>query len=132
MCRTVVVGEPDQEQRRKLEAVQAAVKAAIAAIKPGVTVGQIRDVAADAISDAGYGDNWWDAFMPHGNGTGQHEAPNAKEHPDLTLAEGMVLCIEPGITVADQGAVIIEQMIAVSAHGAEVLNKLPTDMWNRQ
>ena len=131
MCRTVVVGEPDQEQRRKLEAVQAAVKAAIAAIKPGVTVGQIRDVAADAISDAGYGDNWWDAFMPHGNGTGQHEAPNAKEHPDLTLAEGMVLCIEPGITVADQGAVIIEQMIAVSAHGAEVLNKLPTDMWNR-
>jgi Xaa-Pro aminopeptidase len=131
MCRTVVVGEPDDEQRAKLEAVRAAVTAAIDAVKPGVTVGKIRDVAADAINQAGYGDNWWDAFMPHGNGTGQHEPPNAKEHPDLKLAEGMVLCIEPGITVADQGAVIIEQMIAVTASGAEVLNKLPTDMWDR-
>jgi Xaa-Pro aminopeptidase len=67
--------------------------------------------------------------MPHGNGAGQHEAPNAKEHPDQPLLEGMVLCIEPGVTFADEGAVIIEQMIAVGASGAEVLNALPTDMW---
>ena len=43
-----------------------------------------------------YAENRWDAFMPHGNGAGQHEAPNAKEHPDQPLLEGMVLCIEPG------------------------------------
>ncbi|MGH3076034.1 MAG: M24 family metallopeptidase, partial [Gaiellales bacterium] len=72
MCRTVVVGEPTSEQRKKLEAVQSAVRSTIAAVRPGVTVGAIRDVAAGAIADAGYGDNWWDAFMPHGNGAGQH------------------------------------------------------------
>jgi Xaa-Pro aminopeptidase len=129
MCRTVVVGTPSADQRQKLEAVQSAVNAAIEAIRPGVTVGAIRDIAAAAIADAGYGENWWDAFMPHGNGAGQHEPPNAKEHPDLELREGMVLCIEPGVTFATEGAVIIEQMIAVTADGVEVLNHLPTDMW---
>ena len=39
MCRTVVVGKPSPEQRRRLEAVEAAVGNAIAAIRPGVTVG---------------------------------------------------------------------------------------------
>jgi Xaa-Pro dipeptidase len=112
-----------------LEAVANAVEETIAAIRPDVTVGEIRDVAAGAIARAGYADNWWDAFMPHGNGTGQHEAPNAKEHPDQPLLEGMVLCIEPGLTFADEGAVIIEQMITVAHDGAEVLNALPTDMW---
>jgi Xaa-Pro aminopeptidase len=131
MCRTVVVGGANSEQANKLRAVEAAVGRAVAAIKPGATVGDIRDEAAHAIADAGYGENWWDAFMPHGNGAGQHERPNAKEHPDQELHEGMVLCIEPGITVAEEGAVIIEQMIAVAADGAEVLNKLPTNMWEQ-
>jgi Xaa-Pro aminopeptidase len=131
MCRTVVVGDPSPAQERMLKAVETSVNESIAAVRPGVTVGAIRDVAAAAIADAGFGDNWWDAFMPHGNGTGQHEMPNAKEHPDLELQGGMVLCIEPGITVADEGAVIIEQMIAVTEHGAEVLNKLRTNMWDR-
>jgi Xaa-Pro dipeptidase len=131
MCRTVVVGEPLHEQRRRLEAVEAAVSNAIAAIRPGVTVGAIRDVAAASVAESGYGDNWWDAFMPHGNGAGQHEPPNAKDNPEMPLREGMVLCIEPGITVPGEGAVIIEQMIAVTADGAEVLNALPTNMWDR-
>jgi Xaa-Pro aminopeptidase len=131
MCRTVVVGDPSAAQERMLQAVETAVNESIAAVRPGVTVGAIRDVAAAAIAEAGFGDNWWDAFMPHGNGTGQHEMPNAKEHPDVELQEGMVLCIEPGITLPDEGAVIIEQMIAVTRYGAEVLNKLPTNMWDR-
>lgn len=130
MCRTVVVGGPSESQRAMLEAVQSAVEKSIAAIRPGVTVGHIRDVAAGAITDAGFGESWWDAFMPHGNGAGQHEPPNAKQHPDLALREGIVLCIEPGITIPDQGAVIIEQMIAVTSEGAEVLNRLPTNVWD--
>jgi Xaa-Pro aminopeptidase/Xaa-Pro dipeptidase len=131
MCRTIVVGGPDEHQERMLEAVEGAVTNAIEAIEPGVSVGHIRDVAARSITEAGFGAHWFDAFMPHGNGAGQHEPPNAKDHPDLELAPGMVLCIEPGITVPGEGAVIIEQMIAVTDDGAEVLNSLPTDMWRR-
>ena len=90
-------------QVHKLEAVEAAVGKAIAAVKPGVTVGEIGTSPASAIARSGYADNWWHAFMPHGNGTGQHEPPNAKQHPGQPLLEGMVLCIEPGLTVPRPG-----------------------------
>jgi Xaa-Pro aminopeptidase len=131
MCRTVVVGGPGREERAMLEAVAHAVDAAIDAAKPGVTVGAVRDAAAAAIEERGYGEYWWDAFMPHGNGTGQHEPPNAKEHPNLPLQEGMVLCIEPGITVPGRGAFILEQMVLIRENGAEAFNQLPLDMWDR-
>jgi Xaa-Pro aminopeptidase len=129
MCRTVVVGGPDERQRTWLEAVERSVEDALAAIRPGVTVGEVRDAAADSIAASGFAEYWWDAFMPHGNGVGQHEPPDAKQHPHVALQPGMVLCIEPGITVAGQGAIIIEQMIAVTDVGAEVFNQLPTNMW---
>ena len=129
MCRTLVVGGPDASQRALLEAVAHAVRSAIDCVRPGVTVGAVRDAAAAAISEAGFGDYWWDAFMPHGNGTGQHEPPNAKDEPELALKEGMVLCIEPGIAVPEQGAFILEQMIAVGSEGAELLTALPLEMW---
>jgi len=131
MCRTVVVGGPGREDRAMLEAVAHAVDAAIDAAKPGVTVGAVREAAAAAIEERGYGEYWWDAFMPHGNGTGQHEPPNAKEHPNLPLQEGMVLCIEPGITVPGKGAFILEQMVLIGESGAEAFNRLPLDMWDR-
>lgn len=131
MCRTVIVGGPDDGERAMLEAVAGAVGAATETAKPGVTVGAVRDAAAAAIKEAGFGEYWWDAFMPHGNGAGQHEPPNAKEHPDLPLREGMVLCIEPGITVPNKGAFILEQMVLIGEDGAETLNQLPLDMWDR-
>lgn len=129
MCRTVVVGGPDERQAAMLEAVERAVNDAIVAVRPGVTVGHVRDVAAKSIVDSGFGDYWFGDFMPHGNGAAQHEPPNAAEHPDLALASGMVLCIEPGITVPGEGAVIIEQMVTVTDDGAEVFNQLPTGVW---
>lgn len=129
MARTVPVGQADAEQRDMLEAVERSVSDAIAAVRPGVTIAAVRDAAERSICESGYGQYWWDAFMPHGNGVAQHEPPDARNNPELPLQPGMVLCIEPGITTPQHGAVIIEQMITVTPDGAEVFNKLPTNMW---
>ncbi len=129
ICRTVVVGRPSPAQERMLQAVEECVSSTIAAVRVGVSVGMIRGVAATCIAKAGFADNWWDAFLPHGIGTGQHEMPKGEKHSNLQLHEGMVLCIEAGLLVPEHGAVIIEQMIAVTQDRAEVLNKLPTNMW---
>ena len=102
MCRTVVVGEPSAEQVRKLEAVEAGVGLAIAAIRPGVTVGAIRDEAAASVAESGYGSNWWGALC-HTETAQDSTTANAKEHPEKELKERMVLCIEPGITVPGPG-----------------------------
>jgi len=129
MCRTVAVGDPPPELDRALEAVAAAVEAAIAAARPGVTVGDLRGRARAAVADAGLEEAWWGEFMPHGAGTGQHEPPYGDRDPGCELCEGMVLCIEPGVLLPDVAGVVHEQMIAVTSGGAEVLNRLPLRMW---
>ena len=129
LCRTVVVGGADARQRAMLEAVAAAVRSAILVARPGVPVGALRGEAGRLIREAGFGDYLWDALMPHGNGTGQHEPPGAEHDADLPLSEGMVLCMELGLAVPAQGAYNLEQMIAVGHDRAEVLNALPLEMW---
>lgn len=130
MCRTVTVGGPTPEQRQALEAVKRAVEAAIDAARPGATVRQVHEAAQRAVTDAGLGKHWWGYYMPHGAGTGQHEPPAGLDDGELVLAEGMVLCVEPGITLPGAGAVILEQMITIGPDGAEVLNALPLDLWD--
>jgi Xaa-Pro aminopeptidase len=129
MCRTVAVGAPPPELERALEAVAAAVDAAITAARPGVTVGELREAARTAVVDAGLAEAWWGEFMPHGAGTGQHEPPYGDRDPGCELREGMVLCIEPGVLLPGLAGVVHEQMIAVTAGGAEVLNRLPLRLW---
>ncbi len=129
MCRTVTVGPPTGGQRPMLEAVAAAVGAAVAAARPGAAVGVVSRAAQSAVIDAGFGEYWWGYYMPHGAGAGQHEPPHGLDDADMALAAGMVLCIEPGIAIPGVGAVILEQMIHVTPHGAEVLNELPLALW---
>jgi Xaa-Pro aminopeptidase len=129
MCRTVAVGEPPPELERALDAVAAAVDAAIGAARPGVTVGELREAARGAVVAAGLGEAWWGEFMPHGAGTGQHEPPYGDRDTTCPLAEGMVLCIEPGVLIPGVAGVVHEQMVAITERGAEVLNRLPLRMW---
>lgn len=130
MCRTVTVGPPSPDQRRMLEAVEAAVGAAIAAARPGIPVGVVTAAAEQVVTEAGFGDHWWGYYMPHGAGTGQHEPPNGGADADMRLEAGMVLCVEPGVAVPGVGAVILEQMIHVTPTGADVLNNLPLALWD--
>lgn len=129
MCRAVVIGGPDREQRRMLEAVAAGVSAGTEAAHPGETVGSVHLAARTAIADAGYGDAFWGYYMPHGAGAAQHEMPLGLAHGDMLLEAGMVLCIEPGIAIPGVGGIVLEQMIHVGLNGAEVLNALPLELW---
>jgi Xaa-Pro aminopeptidase len=131
MCRTIAVGEPPADLERALEAVAAAVDAAVAAARPGATVADLRTAARAAVEDAGLADAWWGEFMPHGAGTGQHEPPYGDRDAACVLREGMVLCIEPGVLIPGVAGVVHEQMVAIAGSGAEVLNRLPLRMWGQ-
>jgi Xaa-Pro aminopeptidase len=129
MCRTVVVGGgADRHKRAMLDAVSASVRAATEAARPGTRVREVTAAAESAVRDAGFGEHWWGYYMPHGTGTGQHEAPDTHTDGHLRLEPGMVMCVEPGIAVPGTGAVILEQMIHVTASGAETLTQLPLEL----
>jgi Xaa-Pro aminopeptidase len=125
MCRSLTVGPPSERQRRALGAVESAVENAIDAARPGVSVGDVHRAARDAVVRAGFGENWWGYYMPHGTGAAQHEPPAGMSDEDLLLEQDMVICVEPGITLPGEGAFILEQMVRVTAEGAEPLTRLP-------
>ncbi len=129
MCRSTVVGGPDAEQLRMLDAVRSGILAGIDAARPGATVNDIHHAAKAAVTEAGFGDAWWGDYMPHGIGAGQHEAPIGLPDGDVVLRPGMCLCIEPGVGVMGVGGVVLEQMIQITQNGHRVLNTLPLALW---
>jgi Xaa-Pro dipeptidase len=112
-----------------LDAVGSSHGAAVAAIRPGLTVRELNAAAADAVASLGLGEYWSGDFMPHGLGTTQHEPPEGPKHFDMELQAGMVLAIEPVVVVPGVGGAIAEHMIVVTDGGAEELSEIPIDVW---
>jgi Xaa-Pro dipeptidase len=120
--RTVVIGEPDARQREVHALVLAAHDAAVAAVRPGATAGEV-DEAARAVIRAG---GMAEAFIHrvgHGLGLEAHEDPSLDPGGDAVLEEGMVVTIEPGVYVAGWGGVRIEDDVVVEAGGARLLTQ---------
>lgn len=124
ITRTFVIGQPTDEMRRIHETVLAANRAAIAAIKPGVSCGAVDKAARDVIEAAGYG-AYFTHRLGHGLGIEVHELPQMASLVEDELQAGMVFTVEPGIYVPGVGGVRIEDNVVVIPDGAEVLTSFP-------
>lgn len=119
--RTYVVGTPPAGFQDAHDALLAAQKAAVDAVRPGVTAAAVDAAARDLLSDAGYGD----AFIHrtgHGIGLEVHEHPYIVAGNDLPLEPGMTFSIEPGVYLPGRFGLRIEDIVAVTADGCERLN----------
>lgn len=101
--------------------------AAIDAIRPGATCGQIDEVARKIIAKAGHGKHFGHG-LGHGIGLQIHENPRLGPNQELELKPGMVVTVEPGIYLADRGGVRIEDSILVTADGSESLTRSPRQL----
>ncbi len=130
ITRTVPVnGKFTARQREIYEIVLAAQRAAIAAVKPGMTLAKTGEkslykVAYDVIEAKGYG-----KYFTHGLGHHIGLEVHDPGPPETPLEAGMVITIEPGIYIPEEAlGVRIEDMILVTPNGGEVLSKaLPRD-----
>lgn len=121
ITRTVCVGSnTNLEMKRIYEIVLEAQKRAVAAIKPGVTLGSIDKVARDYIIAAGFG-NQFGHSTGHGLGMEVHELPRVYQPNETLIEEGMLFTVEPGIYVPNLGGVRIEDDVYVTKNGVEIL-----------
>ena len=123
ISRTVVIGKPDMTFKKVFQIVLEAQKAAIEAIKPGMSSKAVDRVARKYIEDKGYGSKFGHG-LGHGTGLAIHEAPRLSPIKDTVLASGMVSTIEPGIYLPEWGGIRLENMIVIREDGAEILNRL--------
>jgi Xaa-Pro aminopeptidase len=120
MTRTIYVGRPSAEARGVYQAVKQAQQAAVDAVRPGISVGEVDRAARKSLQKSGLA-KYFTHSTGHGVGLEIHEAPRVAAGQTEILQPGMVITIEPGVYVPGQWGVRIEDMVVVTEHGCEVL-----------
>ncbi|WP_102417336.1 Xaa-Pro peptidase family protein [Mycobacterium sp. 4858] len=125
--RTYSIGEPDPEVAQQYSILQRAQRAAVDAVRPGVTAEQVDAAARDVLADAGLAE----AFVHrtgHGIGLSVHEEPYIVTGNNLPLAAGMAFSVEPGIYFPGRWGARIEDIVVVTEGGALAVNNRPHDL----
>ncbi|MGH9718943.1 MAG: aminopeptidase P N-terminal domain-containing protein [Bryobacteraceae bacterium] len=138
ITRTIPVGGKFSKRQKEIyEIVLAAQKAAIVAVKPGVTIGKttpnsIYKVAYDYINSHGKDSKGEPLGKYFTHGIGHHVGLDVHDASDTAapLEAGMVITVEPGIYIPDESIGIrIEDMVLVTEDGAKVLSEaLPKEV----
>jgi Xaa-Pro aminopeptidase len=120
MTRTVYLGRARSEERDVYDAVLEAQEAAVAAVTPGVTAGEVDEAARSVLRRARL-DKWFTHSTGHGVGLEIHEGPRLAAKQTQSLEPGMVITVEPGVYMPGRFGVRIEDMVLVTAKGREIL-----------
>jgi Xaa-Pro aminopeptidase len=120
MTRTVHLGKALPGEREVYDFVLEAQEAAVAAVAPGVTVGDVDEAARSVLRRARL-DRYFSHSTGHGVGLEIHEGPRLATKQTQVLEQGMVITIEPGVYMPGRFGVRIEDMVLVTAEGGEVL-----------
>ncbi|NUR80371.1 MAG: aminopeptidase P family protein, partial [Dermatophilaceae bacterium] len=126
--RTYAVGSPHEpDVTTAYAALQAAQRAAVDAVRPGVTCQDVDRAARGVLADAGLAEHFIHR-TGHGIGLDVHEEPYVVEGNDLPLEADMTFSIEPGVYLSGRWGARIEDIVAVTADGVERFNTRPTDL----
>jgi Xaa-Pro aminopeptidase len=120
MTRTIHLGRALPDEAEVYDAVLEAQESAVAAIRPGVSVGEVDEAARSVLRRAGL-DAYFSHSTGHGVGLEIHEGPRLAANQKQLLEPGMVVTVEPGVYLPGRFGVRIEDMVLVTAEGAEVL-----------
>lgn len=127
IARTAVLGPPSEKQARYYGAALAGEKAAIEAMKPGVPVSRIFEVAMRVTREAGI-PHYQRHHVGHGIGLEPYDPPTVNAATDVALEPGMVLCIETPYYEHGWGGVQVEDLVEVTADGARRLTRSSQDL----
>lgn len=127
MTRTIMIGQANEKQKNIYNIVLEAQLKALEAIRPGIAGFEVDKVARDIIAEKGYGD-YFGHGLGHGVGLEIHEAPKLSPLGKDTLAQGMVVTVEPGIYIPYFGGVRIEDLLVVTEENHRILSKSPKQL----
>ncbi|MFC7186496.1 M24 family metallopeptidase [Halorubrum yunnanense] len=132
MTRTFCVGEPPAALREWYDLTERALDAALDAVEPGATGGDVHAAACEVYEEAGEPTFRTDpetetGFIHstgHGIGLDVHESPRLASGGG-ELEPGHVITVEPGLYDPDVGGVRIEDLVVVTEDGHENLSEYP-------
>jgi Xaa-Pro aminopeptidase len=128
ICRTVAVGPVSSEKRRLHECYLKMQETVIKAVKPGIKVLELENLASEIVRAGGYGE-YYVRGIGHGVGLTFEETPMPTIFPQDTLVElrpNMVFTVgHPVLSVPKVGGVRIEDTLLVTSEGNVSLTRYP-------
>jgi Xaa-Pro aminopeptidase len=124
--KNVCPGELTPAYDELLDRLLGVYRAAVDHVRPGASLAELDLLIRDGLAEAGY-PGQPSHPVAHGVGARAHEPPYAHQAGGGTIAEGMVLAIEPGAYWEGGGGLRLEDNFLVTADGAEQLSSFPDD-----
>jgi Xaa-Pro aminopeptidase len=125
--RTMVIGEPSDDQRRLFDHMVALQDIAFAAIKPSARCSDVDRAVRAYYDEHGLWD-YWKHHVGHCIGLRYHEGPFLDVGDHTEIKPGMVFTVEPGLYAAGLGGFRHSDTVAVTEDGIEFLTYYPRDL----
>jgi Xaa-Pro aminopeptidase len=127
ISRTAVLGTPSEKQARSYAAILAGERAALAAMKPGVPVRTLFEIAVQATRENGM-PHYQRHHVGHGIGLEPYDPPTINATTDTALEPGMVFCVETPYYEHGWGGVQVEDAVEVTPGGIRMLTRSSQDL----
>ncbi len=125
--RTMILGLPNDEQRRLFDHMLALQETALAGIRPGVPCAKV-DLAVRAYFTKHDLEAHWRHHSGHAIGLRYHEGPFLDTGDQTTIQPGMVFTVEPGLYHPDWGGFRHSDTVVVTDDGMQSLTYYPRDL----
>ena len=133
ICRTLVVGEANAEQKAAHALWREAMEAGIAAVRPGITAADIAKAENDVFRKHGMGQYTTSEFTRvrgHGMGLFADSKPHILEDVTTRIEAGMALIVHPNTYHPVVGYMVLGDGVAVTDTGCEVLTGTPRELFS--
>jgi len=134
ICRTLVLGEPSENQRRAFSIFREAQAAAENFIRPGVNISDVARVQNDVFRGEGYGEytgSKYTRVRGHNLGLYPDENPYVLEDVDCVVNEGMVVIAHPNTYLPLSGYMVFGDTLLVTETGCVRLNQTRKQLFSK-
>ncbi|HEX5164048.1 MAG TPA: Xaa-Pro peptidase family protein [Thermomicrobiales bacterium] len=136
ICRSAVIGEPDETARHMFETVERMLDTIIATAAPGIRAEELQHAIDQIAHDEGF-DGYQSmhfggpsTYCGHGLGVASDEPPVLFTGDRTILRPGMFLTPEPGLYRHPRGGLRLEDNILITDTGCENLNTTRRWWWS--
>jgi Xaa-Pro aminopeptidase len=124
ICRSAVLGEPSDGQKRSFEVFNEALEAGLSVVRAGVTAHEIACAENDVFRKYGYGEyctSQYTRVRGHGHGLHVDEIPAIVEGDHTVLEENSVIIVHPNTYTPLAGYHVLGDPVVVKKDGWEPL-----------
>lgn len=135
ICRTLVMGEPNPQQRQAFSIFSEARQAAEDLLAPGVNVSDLARAQNEVFRKYGYGEYTGPKYTRvRGHGLGLHpdENPYILEDVDYVVKPGMILIAHPNTYLPLSGYMVFGDTLRVTADGCSSLNQVERKLFQKE